>query len=70
MGHYRYYRVTYNFHGINKYYYYVLRELYKWLNRRNQKESFNWEQFNNKVNEEWNIPKPKLYINLLDYVYS
>ena len=70
LGHYRYYGVTYNFRGIYKYYNYILKELYKWLNRRSQKKSFNWEIFNNKVNKEWNIPKPRLYVNLLDYVYS
>lgn len=70
LGHYRYYGVTYNFRGINKYYHYIRKELYKWLNRRSQKKSYNWEQFDNKVNEEWNISKPRLYINLLDYVYS
>jgi hypothetical protein len=70
VGHYRYYGVTYNFRGILKYYYYILIELYKWLNRRSQKKSFKFEQFYNRVNKEWNIPKPRLYINLLDYVYS
>lgn len=70
LGHYRYYGVTYNFRGTNKYYHYILRELYKWINRRSQKKSYNWEQFNDKVNNKWYIPKSRLYVNLLDYIYS
>ena len=70
VGHYRYYGVTYNFECIKKYYYCVCNLLYKWLNRRSQKKSFNMEQFINKINKEWCIPRPMIYVNLLNYAYS
>ena len=69
-GHYRYYGVTYNFNGIRKYYYNTLKLLYKWLNRRSQRRSFTLEQFYYKLNTEWFIKQPILYINLLNYEYS
>ncbi len=70
IGHYNYYGVTYNFEGIMKYYYITLKLVYKWLNRRSQKRSFNYEKFMNKVNLEWCLPKPKICYDLLDYTYS
>ncbi len=70
VGHYNYYGVTYNFEGIKKYYYITLKLVYKWLNRRSQKKSFNYEKFINKVNLELCLPRPKICYDLLDYTYS
>ncbi len=44
-GHYNYYGLVTNRPKLNHFYYAVIASLYKWLNRRSQKRSFNWERF-------------------------
>ncbi len=44
-GHIQYYGVSHNFERIRKFQYHVKRILFKWLNRRSQRRSFEWEQF-------------------------
>lgn len=44
-GHIQYYGVSHNFDGIEKFFQEVKRIAYKWLNRRSQRKSFNWEKF-------------------------
>ena len=44
-GHYNYYGVTSNEAKLHHYYFACIGELFKWLNRRSQKKSFNWESF-------------------------
>jgi len=59
-GHYSYYGVSGNFHKIKQFHYLVERLLFKWLNRRSQKKSFNWEQFSI-YEQRFPLPKPKIY---------
>ena len=40
VGHYRYYGMTYNVQMLVKYHYYVVKLLFKWLNRRSNKKSY------------------------------
>jgi len=49
QGHYNYYGVYTNQAKLNHFYYSVIGLLYKWLNRRSQKRSFTWEQFNRRL---------------------
>jgi group II intron reverse transcriptase/maturase len=64
-GHYRYYGVSYNQAKLNHYYHACVGLLYKWLNRRSQKRSFNWERFARRL--MFNpLPKPTLGAMLLD----
>jgi RNA-directed DNA polymerase len=44
-GHIRYYGVSFNMRGISRYIYWVKRIIFKWLNRRSQKRSFDWSKF-------------------------
>lgn len=44
-GHYNYFDVTFNKAKVNHFYYACLRMLYKWLNRRSQKRSYDWKGF-------------------------
>lgn len=44
-GHYNYYGVTTNRPKINHFYYSVIDNLFKWLNRRSQRKSFTWDRF-------------------------
>jgi RNA-directed DNA polymerase len=44
-GHYNYFGVRCNYKRLRSFYYRVLRVLQKWLNRRSQRRSCNWEKF-------------------------
>ena len=46
VGHYQYYGVSGNTKGLQSYYYHTVRLSFKWINRRSQKRSYNWSQFN------------------------
>lgn len=45
QGHIRYYGVSFNVEAIRDFIHASERIMFKWLNRRSQKRSFNWEQF-------------------------
>ncbi|MDQ1252104.1 MAG: RNA-directed polymerase [Euryarchaeota archaeon] len=62
LGHYRYYGVSENSRSIQRYSYNVRRLIFKWLNRRCQKKSFNWQGFNLYL-EKYPLPKPKIYVS-------
>lgn len=62
-GHYSYYGVSGNSIKIKQFQYLVERLLFKWLNRRSQKKSFNWEQFSI-YEQRFPLPKPKIYHKL------
>lgn len=44
-GHIQYYGVSFNIDSVNKFLQRVRRLTFKWLNRRSQRKSFNWEKF-------------------------
>ena len=44
-GYYNYYGIYGNSKSLVKVFFEVTRVLFKWLNRRSQKKSFNWETF-------------------------
>ena len=44
-GHFQYYGVSGNFRALHKFEHQTKRMILKWLNRRSQKKSFNWESF-------------------------
>ena len=60
-GHFQYYGVGGNYKSINAFYKHTVRMLHKWLNRRSQKKSMNWDF--NKYLECYPIPKPKIVHN-------
>ena len=60
IGHYQYYGVSGNIRGLKRFYYYSVRLAFKWVNRRSQKRSYNWEQFNRFLSFN-PLPKPKIY---------
>jgi group II intron reverse transcriptase/maturase len=64
-GHFRYYGISGNFRSMAKYRWECLRLVLKWLNRRSQKKSFNWETFRRYV-EKYPLPKPAIYHNFYD----
>jgi hypothetical protein len=63
QGHYRYYGVSENTRGIKAFRYLVRRLVFKWVNRRSQKKSMNWEQFDVYCLRH-GFPQPKIYVSL------
>ncbi len=59
-GHFQYYGVSGNYNGIKRFHFLSVRLVFKWLNRRSQKKSFNWGKFNRYL-ERFPLPKPKIY---------
>ena len=64
-GHYQYYGVSSNIQSLNAHYYWTQRLAFKWLNRRSQKQSFNWTTFAQYLTR-YPLPKPALAFNLYD----
>ena len=60
IGHYRYYGISGNMRGICKFYYLTERLVLKWINRRSQKKSYNWNKFRRFLTFN-TLPKPKIY---------
>ena len=65
QGHYNYYGISGNSRSIQTYYYQVIRLTFKWLNRRSQKQSFNWWEFMEYLTR-YPLPKPALVVNMYD----
>jgi hypothetical protein len=59
QGHYRYYGVSGNFDAIKSYYRETERQAYRWLNRRSQKKTWNWDSFRTYLTR-YPLPLPKL----------
>ena len=60
VGHYNYFAISGNYASIQKYFAMVLRITFKWINRRSQKKSMNWEKFNNYL-RLFPLKKPRIY---------
>ena len=65
IGHYNYYGITDNIDSIKRYKICIDELLYKWLNRRSQRKSYNFEQFKQMV-KGFNLPKPSIKIEIFD----
>lgn len=62
-GHIQYYGMSHNYAMIQKFHYAVKKILFKWLNRRSQRKSFNWEKYQ-KFLSHIDFPEPKIYHRL------
>jgi RNA-directed DNA polymerase len=62
-GHYQYYGVSGNMPLLNKFFSLTERMVLKWLNRRRQHKSFNWESFR-KYRNYYPLPRPHIVHNL------
>lgn len=63
-GHYHYYGVTDNTKSLERFRHMVVGLLFKWLNRRSQKRSYNWDGFNNGLLVTFPIVQPNIYVSL------
>ena len=59
QGHWNYYGVSGNYEMLNKYYQQVIRIVYKWINRRSQRRSCNWQGYIEMLTY-YNIPRPQI----------
>lgn len=59
LGYYNYYGVKDNYEGLYRFYYAAMQILLKWLNRRSQKKSFNWNGFKQTL-AYFKIPRPRI----------
>lgn len=57
-GYYNYYGIVGNYKMLEKMDLVIKRLLYKWLNRRSQRRSFNWIDFKKKLRERYPVQRP------------
>lgn len=62
-GYYQYYGISGNTRKLQSFHLEVERLAYKWLNRRSQRKSWNWEQFHRYL-ERFPLPQPKVVYTL------
>jgi len=60
QGHTAYYGVTFNTNAVDKFQWQATKILFKWLNRRSQRRSYSWENFE-KFMQNFPLPKVKIY---------
>jgi group II intron reverse transcriptase/maturase len=58
-GYYNYYGVCGNYDSLNTFYFFAKRNLFKWLNRRSQRKSYNWRAFNDLI-RQFRLIKPRI----------
>lgn len=62
-GYYHYYGITDNIQSLSNFRYRVMKSLYKWLNRRSQKKSYNWKGFNDLL-KAYPLAIPRIYVSV------
>lgn len=63
VGYYHYYGITDNSQSLSNFRYRMMRSLFKWLNRRSQKKSYNWEGFNDML-KVYPLATPRIYVSV------
>ena len=64
-GYYHYYGITDNSNSLNAFAYRVRRSLFYWLNRRSQKNSYDWEGFNDMLKDN-PLARPRIYVSIYE----
>ena len=68
-GHYQYYGISGNGEAIKRYHHVTKRLAYKWVNRRSQKASYNWESFIEYL-KHYPLPEPRIVHHLYSLSYG
>ena len=64
IGHYNYFGINGNMRCLNQYFHRMKSMVFKWINRRSQKKSMSWKQFQKYL--DWNpLPMPRIYHAIL-----
>lgn len=58
-GYYNYYGLIGNYESLKEFFYHVKRILFKWLNRRSERRSYNWNGFNELMNH-FGLLRPRI----------
>jgi RNA-directed DNA polymerase len=58
-GYYNFYGLIGNYESLNRFYFIAMSIIYKWLNRRSQRRSFNYEEFNS-ILERYHVLTPRI----------
>ena len=66
QGHCNYYGVTDNLRAVGNFIDECKRLIFKWLNRRSQRKSFDWDKFNLFL-KKYPLPRPKTFVRIFDY---
>lgn len=66
QGHCNYYGVTDNLRSVGNFIDECKRLIFKWLNRRSQRKSFDWDKFN-LFQKKYPLPRPKTFVRIFDY---
>jgi RNA-directed DNA polymerase len=64
-GYYNYYCITDNLTTVNKFVGIVIKQFFKWMNRRSQRKSFTWDKFLLFL-KKLPLPKPKVKVNIYE----
>jgi len=65
QGHCNYYGITDNSRAVGNFIDEVRKLIFKWLNRRSQKRSFNWSKYSLFL-KKYPLPKAKIYTSIFD----
>ena len=65
VGYFHYYGITDNSKAISDFKYLVRKLLFKWLNRRSQRRSYNWGQFNDML-RDYPLATPRTYVSIYE----
>lgn len=65
QGHIRYYGITDNRYAVSNFIDEVKKLIYKWLNKRSQCKSFNWEKYNMFL-KRYPLPRAKTHVNIFE----
>jgi group II intron reverse transcriptase/maturase len=63
LGHYRYYGITDNFERMKAFELLAMKSMYKWLNRRSQRNSYSKTEFYAFI-QRCGLPKPRIFVNI------
>ncbi len=69
QGYYQFYGITDNGPRLYEFFYHVKWALFKWLNRRGQRKSFDAVKFNLFL-AKFPLPAPKIHVNIMDFRVS
>lgn len=67
-GYYRYYGINDNTEGIRSFYEIICRMLYKTLNRRTQKNKYNYKEYYEKIAKQ--IIRPHIFVDIVKMGYN
>ena len=65
-GYYHYYGITDNTPSIKKFRYNVLKSLFYWINRRSQKQSYNWNAFLQTIDANYPLAEGRVYVSVYE----